>query len=391
MDEESGHGVGHDVHLPDPSPWPIVAGVAALLLGAALVWWARDSSSEVAAVALGAAAAVALFSVAGWAYEDGRMRMKAQELDAHGAREARYTQVLTFAVTEGQLEAARSEGGVLAAINSRDSALRDLAGFQDLRIIASPAAAGSSQVLVETTWSDREGLATYDETRGTLLDLVHEHQEQVVTGSVQVFDMEVVRDTKDVSVRFGMGAASALIGSLIIGGFFVGAGLTLFESEGTGGGGPGPAPTGFAQTGVMRMADFSFPDGEITLPPGVEFTMRFDNVGAAPHNWSLYDQPDAGDPADGPWVQGCTAGCREDAADIRTPDYGGNSQGEMTFTTPGVGTYHFQCTLHASQMNGKLIVEEGAPLPGTPPPPAAGEGEAEGEGSGAGSDGETEE
>jgi plastocyanin/heme-degrading monooxygenase HmoA len=298
--------------------------------------------------------------------------------------------VLTFAVAEGQIEAARGEGGLLAAIDARDSALRDLAGFQDLRIIASPAETGSSQVLVETTWSDREGLATYDETRGTLLDLVHEHQDQVVTGSVQVFDMEVVRDTKDVSVRFGMGAATALVGSLVIGGFFVGAGLTLFESEGTGGG-PGPSPTGFAQTGVLRMVNFAFPDEEITLPPGVEFTMRFDNVGGAPHNWSVYNQPDAGTPQDGPWVQGCTVGCLDEADDVRTPDYPGGSQGEMTFTTPGVGTYHFQCTLHTSDMNGKLIVEEGAPLPGSPPPPAAGEGEAEGDGAGAEGDAETEE
>jgi plastocyanin len=372
MEEESGHGAGHEVHLPDPSPWPIIAGLAALLLGAALVWWARDTGSEVAAVALGAAAMVALLSVAGWAYEDGRMRMKAEGLAVHGSREARSTQVLTFAIAEGQLAGARADGGVLAAIDARDSALRDLAGFQDLRIIVSSADVGSSQVLVETTWSDREGLATYEETRTTLLDLVNEHPDQVVTGSVQVFDMDVVRDTKDVSVRFGLGTASALLGSLIIGGFFVGAGLTLFQSEGTGGGGP-PPPSGFAQTGVMRMVDFAFPDDEIKLPPGVEFTMRFDNLGAPPHNWSLYNQPEAGDTETGPWVQGCGAGCFKDGSDVITPNYGGGTGAEMTFTTPGVGTYHFQCTLHAPQMNGKLIVEEGAPIPGQAAPPAAGD------------------
>lgn len=366
MDEQQqGHGEhGHEVHLPDPSPWPIVAGLAALLLGAALVWWARDSDSEIAAVALGAAAVVALFSVAGWSYEDGRMRMKAASQESGGARNARYTQVLAFAVAEGQLETARGEGGVLAAIDARDSALRDLAGFQDLRIIVSAADAGPSQVLVETTWADREGLATYDETRSTLLDLINEHPDEVVAGSVQVFDMEVVRDTKDVAVRFGLGTASALIGSLIIGGFFVGAGLTLFESGGGGGGGGLPPPTGFAQTGIIRAVDFSFPDSQITLPPGVEFTMGFDNIGAAPHNFAIYDQATAGDPQDGPWVSGCIAGCKDDTGAIRTPDYGGGSGGDITFTTPGVGTYAFQCTLHPNQMNGTLTIEEGAPLPG---------------------------
>src|SRR5690606_22112968 len=108
-------------------------------------------------------------------------------------------QVLTFAIAEGALDKARGESGVLTEIDSRDSVLRDLAGFQDLRIVVSPAETGPSQVLVETTWANREGLATYDETKDTLLDILTRHSDEVVAGSVQVFDMEVVRDTKDVA------------------------------------------------------------------------------------------------------------------------------------------------------------------------------------------------
>src|SRR5690606_6651538 len=116
----------------------------------------------------------------------------------------RYTQVITFAIADGQYEAASAEDGVLGKIDSADTALRDLAGFQDLRIVAAPAETGPSQVLVETTWSDREGLARYDETRQTVLDMVGEFEDQVVPGTVQVFDTVVVRDTKDVAVKFGM-------------------------------------------------------------------------------------------------------------------------------------------------------------------------------------------
>ena len=32
------HGEEHGVHLPDPSAWPLVVGLAAFVLGAALIW-----------------------------------------------------------------------------------------------------------------------------------------------------------------------------------------------------------------------------------------------------------------------------------------------------------------------------------------------------------------
>lgn len=379
MEDEHGHGGGHEVHLPDPSPWPIVAGAAALLLGAALVWWARDTGSDVAAVALGAALAVTLLAVAGWSYEDGRMRAKAASHEAPSGGAARFTQVLTFAIAEGQLAAARE--GILSEIDGRENRLRDLAGFQDLRIVVSPVETGPAQVIVETTWSNREGLATYDETRETLLDLVGNHPEEVVPGSVQVFDMEVVRDTKDVAVRFGLGTATALLGSLIIGGFFVGAGLTLFEAEGTsgeggGGNGNGGAPSGFAQTGVVRAIDNAFPEEAISLPPETEVTLTFANEGNTPHNFQLFQGTTAGD---GPLVEGCTSGCP--GSEVKTPDIvTGGEEVQFTFATPGAGDYAYWCSLHPEEMRGTLTVADGVPVPGESAPPS--EGEAEGEGDG---------
>ena len=104
----------------------------------------------------------------------------------------------------------------------------------------SPAETGPSQVVVETTWSGREQLASYNETRQSMLDILARHDEQVAPGSVQVFDMEVLRDTKDTSFRFGWAGAATILGSLAILGFMLGAGLTLF-GEGGGDGWRGAA------------------------------------------------------------------------------------------------------------------------------------------------------
>ena len=219
--------VGPGVHLPDPSIWPFVAGLAIMLLTAALVWWARvEDQRSLSGPLLGAAAAITLGAVAGWAYEDGRMRQKAREQDAHARAGARRTQVITFAIAEGQLEASIVEGGVIEAIQGAHDDLRAAPGFEDLRINVSGAEDGPSQVIVETTWSTAEDLAAFEETQRAILDLISQHPEEVVAGSAQTFDMQVVRDTKDTSVRYSLGAAVSLFGALLVGGFAVGAGST---------------------------------------------------------------------------------------------------------------------------------------------------------------------
>lgn len=363
-DEEHGQAhVGPDVHLPDPSVWPLMVGVAFFLVAAAIVWWARDPDNAFAGPFVGAAVAAALISAAGWAYEDGRMKKKAEEHADDAPRNARYTQVITFAVAEGQFETATAEGGVVRTIESADSNLHNLAGFQDLRIIASPSAGGPSQVLVETTWADREGLATYDETRQSVLDMVNEFPEQVVPGSVQVFDMVVVRDTKDVALRFGMGTAATLVGGLALGGFLLGAGLTMFEGEGqvaSDGDGNGGGGGGFADTGTIVARNIAFIPTEFTLPPGAEVTLTFDNQDASPpHNFELFD----GEDENAPHLGGCTAGCDGEGDEVITP-IGGLGQYEFTFTTPEPGRYFYWCVIHPTEMRGFMVIEEGAPVPG---------------------------
>jgi len=331
-------------------------GAASLFLGLALVFWTRDRGSDFSGPFLGAAFLGVMISAFGWAYEDSRMKKKAEE-GAHtsGPRNARYTQVLTFAVVEGRISEARN-GGIISALEGSDSALRDLNGFQDLRIIAAQSATGPSQVLVETTWSDREGLATYEETRGTLLDIVAAHPEDVATGSVQVFDMEVVRDTKDISFRFGTGAALSVLGSLVVGGFMVGAGLNLFasESEATGEGGSPPAAADPYRVGADNL---EFSADTLAAPPNAAVSFTFVNNDTTSHN--LHFQNQKGGTTLAPGAEGAIIPARQTVA--------------VAFTTPGPGSYYFVCDLHPTDMEGTFTVAEGAPPPGgAAPAPGAG-------------------
>jgi plastocyanin len=353
MDHQANaHGQQHQVHLPDPSVWPLVVAVAAAFLGAALIYWSRVEDQTIAGPLLGAAVLSALVAVFGWAYEDGRMRKKAEE-GAHGApRPTRYTQVVTFAVAEGMLDQAR-QSGIIHSLESRDNQLRDLDGFQDLRIIVSPATAGPSQVLVETTWADREGLATYEETRQTMLDLISAHTEEVVPGTVQVFDMEVIRDTKDVTFRFGTGAAFTVIASLMLGGFMIGAGMTLFA--------PAPvapvngvAPPAPADPFLVFGYDHYFEPNVLTAGPNAEVTFTFVNRGRALHNIHFYDRRG-----------GTTLAPGAESEIIE----GRGTQTTLTFTTPGPGEYFFVCDLHPDTMYGTFMVVEGGPT-GAPAAPA---------------------
>ena len=379
--EHGDGGHGGEVHLPDPNSWPLIAGLAAFLVGIALVWWMHDSGNrDLAGPFLGAAIVVALLAGAGWAYEDARTRRKAASGDTSD-EPVRRTQVITFAIAEGQLDAADGAEGVIRALEDAHDDLQGTPGFEDLRLNVSRAATGPSQVIVETTWSGPEELAAYDATQRTLLDVIDRHGDEVLTGSVQAFDMQVVRDTKEVSVRFGMGAATAVLGAFIVGGFALGAGLTLFESEGEGGGGTGPVDGGnsggatFQGTVTARNILFDFE--EITLPPGIEYTMVMDNQDQVPHNIAFYQDSVA--ELGAPFLEGCISGCENGAA-IRTAIESGPVLQEFTFTTPGPGRYGFLCEVHPDTMVGVLIIEEGAPLPGEEAPAA--EEPAEGGGAG---------
>ncbi len=345
------HGGGHETpHLPDPSIWPLVVGLAAFALGLGLLWWIRSDDSTLSGPFLGVAATFTLISAAGWAYEDGRMKRKAELHEKTGQRQARFTQVVTFAVAEGELDKARSTGGVLTALYESDDSLRKLGGFQDLRIILSPAASGPTQVLVETTWAGREGLATYEETRGTLLDLINAHGDEVETGSTQVFDMEVLRDTKDVGFKMGLSAFVGVAAILVIGGLAVGGGLNLFAKDAK----AGPTSTVVASTpeapgtATLSATDNKFNKGSIGgAAAGQEFTVTFSNKGKVPHNLHFLEKKGGSDLAKG------------SASAI----INGGETATMKFTVANAGTYYYQCDVHPDQMTGQFTVDSAGPPP----------------------------
>jgi plastocyanin len=84
----------------------------------------------------------------------------------------------------------------------------------------------------------------------------------------------------------------------------------------------------------------AFDKSSITVPAGARVTMNFDNQESIPHNFALYDSPQAqnaifvGEVITGP----------------RTIVY--------TFDAPTEpGTYFFRCDIHPRTMTGQFIVE----------------------------------
>src|SRR3970040_2599411 len=104
--------------------------------------------------------------------------------------------------------------------------------------------------------------------------------------------MEVVRDTKEVGFRFGLGATASLFGALLVGGFMVGLGLTLVEEDrvvaGPGGGGETPPPPA---AGAVIATDNRFNVAALEAPPATDVTFTVRNEGRTPHNLAFYTDP----------------------------------------------------------------------------------------------------
>jgi LysM repeat protein/mono/diheme cytochrome c family protein/plastocyanin len=99
---------------------------------------------------------------------------------------------------------------------------------------------------------------------------------------------------------------------------------------------------------------------EIVLPPGIDYTMSFDNQDPDnQHNIEFFNSPT---PGEGGLLAGCLEGCTGDV--VQTEVEFGPVVQTFTFTTPGVGEYSYECQIHPGVMVGTLTIEEGAPIPG---------------------------
>jgi len=323
-----------------PTAWPLVVAIAAVLLGLTLLWWGRDPSNEFAWPFLGAAIVITTIASGAWMVDDSRSRRRALALGDR-ARASRYTQVVTFAIADGQLATARAAGGVLAALDESDTALRALPGFQDIRVVVSPSTSGPSQALCETTWWDRGSLAIYDQTTKTVLDVLNAHTDEVLPGSVQVFDMEVVRDAKEVSVRLGMASAIGLLAAVLVGGLAIGAGLSAFTETTTV---AGPAQSEEPIVGgpiTVSASGNKFDVASLEAEAGKEFAVTLKNKDAVPHNIHFLDKQG-----------GQTLAPGAEGKIIKK----GESE-TLKFTVPTTGTYYFQCDVHPDLMKGPFTVK----------------------------------
>ena len=150
-----------------------------------------------------------------------------------------------------------------------------------------------------------------------MLDILARHDEQVAPGSVQVFDMEVLRDTKDTSFRFGWAGAATILGSLAILGFMLGAGLTLSRKRGRRR--VASRANGGNRAYSITATDNAFDKSTLQAPPRTEVTFTLHNDGKTKHSLAFYQSQGGAEIAVGEILDG-------------------GADEEITFTTPGEGT-----------------------------------------------------
>jgi plastocyanin len=107
------------------------------------------------------------------------------------------------------------------------------------------------------------------------------------------------------------------------------------------GGAGGQPGGGSAVQQEVTATDFAFDKKELEAAPNtaVKFTMK--NAGQAPHSLVFLD----------------ARGGKELASGSTGTTTNGGQSSTVSFTTPGAGTYFFQCGIHPGQMNGTFTVK----------------------------------
>jgi len=104
-----------------------------------------------------------------------------------------YIQTVLLQVDASRLEQASQSGGLLSELDEHRAFLKQQPGFRDLRITRSINAEGSVLIVIETRWSDDASLVHYETHEPNVAAIVNGHSSIIVSGSLQVLDMEALR------------------------------------------------------------------------------------------------------------------------------------------------------------------------------------------------------
>ena len=84
-------------------------------------------------------------------------------------------------------------GGLLTALDEHRDFLEQQPGYQDMRVTRSINREGQIQLVIETRWEDEDSLVRYETNEPNLASIVNQYDDILVSGSVQVLDMEALR------------------------------------------------------------------------------------------------------------------------------------------------------------------------------------------------------
>src|SRR2546427_12655699 len=104
-----------------------------------------------------------------------------------------YIQTVLVQVEASRLERASEPGALLAELDEHRSFPRQQPGFRDIRITRSITPEGNVLIVVETRWDDDESLVRYETNEPNVASIINNHRDVIVTGSLQVLDMEALR------------------------------------------------------------------------------------------------------------------------------------------------------------------------------------------------------
>lgn len=328
-----------------PAFWPVASALCAIALGAALLWATGDDPHAFARPFLGVVIAMTALVLGSWWVS---RRVVERSVNAGAPKLAkRYTQVLRVTLPAG------SDAKAVAAEYAPKVAAAKLAGLMRVTTVGTEPGAELSMVTLGLSWGDESSMASEDKVVELLQSLAGEE------ATIHAFPRQQVAVVDPPRVRMGFGALATFTSALLLGGVLLSATYAGLAGSGGGGGGGGVTPpVGFDGTIIAR--NIAWVQTRFEAPPATEITIRVDNRDTGvPHNIAFYQGET---PGEGPFLAGCTSGCATD--EVRTELEPGPVIQELTFTTPGAGTYAYMCEIHPNTMTGVMVVAEGADIPG---------------------------